>query len=282
MTPTFSKRRGRLLGESKSGHDSSSIPSKESASSRTFIVQVFYLMLRSAKQKRTSTMTEDGDAEKDIYYEAVYPESAWNSYPNTPQDVGQYAELEVTEITEAKVAELEAKATEPVTPLLDASPQVSSRPSGYGRTGSAPGSQRSGSGRTYGGAGYAQGPTTPSHPSNSRHTTATGPGQGYYVDPSAYYHPGYASVPEKALISGNTNTTNGMQVIGADVGPSSPQDLRSVTANILADGNLQSGTGSQVVGQRVNRGAAPRLFAGTYTNNVNTTGGEQILGILCY
>ncbi|KAI0805800.1 hypothetical protein GGR55DRAFT_256485 [Xylaria sp. FL0064] len=281
MTPTFGKRRSRLLGESKSGHDSSSIPSKESAS-RTFIVQVFYLMLKSAKQKKTNTMTEDGNSEKDIYSEAVSPESAWNSYPNTPQDVGPYAELEVTEIAEVKVAELEAKATELVTPLVDASPQVSSRPSGYGGTGSAPGSQRSGSVRTYGGASYAQGPTTPGHRSNSRHTTATGPGQGYYVDPRAYYDPDYPSIPEKALISGNTNTSNGVQVIGADVGLSSPQDLRSVTANILADGNLHSGTGSQIVGQRVNHGAAPRLFAGTYTNNVNTTGGEQILGILCY
>ncbi|KAI0427088.1 hypothetical protein F5Y09DRAFT_317145 [Xylaria sp. FL1042] len=251
MVPALNKRRSRTFGESKSGHDTSSIPSKESFSSRVFIVEqvrVFILRLKLATLKRTNTTTDDGSGTKDIH--------------------PRY-ELEVTDVK----VELEAP--------FDTSPHISSRPSGYGGVGSMPRSQRPGSGRAHSGTSYTQGPTTPSHGSDNLYTIGTGLGQ-VDVPPSAYYEPDYPSIPQKALLWGNTTITNDVQVIGADVGPSCPEDIRQVTANIHAQENVHSGMGSQIIGQRVKQGAQPRLFAGTYTNNMNKTGGEQILGIVCH
>ncbi len=279
MFPTSSKQQSQPTGGIKNGYDSSSIPSKESNSSRNSLYYrvelVFIKLLKSGKlvtQKKESVTTDLDNVNEHFYYDSPSPGIAWDSDPNAPDNT---AEHEVVEIKATGLEAAESQATELKSSILDQSPRISTRPGGRSGAGGRPHNDRA-SGR----ANHPPNQTTPSYSNSGRQTTASQPAQGY-VASSSYHDPSFPSTTERAVFQYNVAENHEPQIIGADIAPSynGPDDLRPETANFIAQDNVHSGTGSQIIGQYVRHGARPRWFAGQYTNNRNTTGGEQIIGV---
>ncbi|KAI0977028.1 hypothetical protein F4678DRAFT_238 [Xylaria arbuscula] len=269
MAPTFTEHPSQRIVSSKGGWDLSTVTSKESKSSRSIIIyhveQVWtkikfpikLLKNKAAAPKGTSIETDSG------YGESPSPESLRSSDPSLSAE----EEIEISElaVTELKIAELEADATNVGAPVLDPSPRVSNRPDDYysGVSGR-PGSQRSYGNRANGGAPSR--PTVPPQPAQ------------YSMADESFYDPNFPSTIKPVKFKGNKNKTNDAQVIGIDNSCIREEDVRQQTANVLAQRNVNLGRGPQILGQRVNPGAVAMCFSGDYSNNDNMNRGEQIIG----
>ncbi|RWA09430.1 hypothetical protein EKO27_g5677 [Xylaria grammica] len=251
---------------SKSGYDSSSIPSKESNSSRNSFYHgmglLFFKLLKTRKlviRKKATVMTGLDNPEEDPY-----------ASPSTEINWDNISPNALYSATEVGTAQLDPFRRVP-------NPSGGRAGSGWGR-----GSQRPHGNNSDGRANNTPSQNTPRPRTNAPPTPASQSAQGrHHVAPSSYHDPNFPSAGGSAVFRENVHDTREVQVIGVDIGPDmhGPDDMRQTTANFDAQQCLHSGTGSQIIGQRVRQGGQPRPFAGYFAHNRNLNGGEQIIGI---